>query len=123
MKVCVPTMGQNGLVELAHGHFGSAKYFTIYDTATKSVQVVENSNQHHGHGACQPLSVIASYQVDAVLTGGMGRRAVQTLNEGGIRVYLSAEGTVQEAVTKFGKNELAELLPDGACGGHAHGCD
>jgi predicted Fe-Mo cluster-binding NifX family protein len=123
MKVCVPTMGQHGLTEMAHGHFGSARYFTIYDTQTKAVQVTENLNQHHGHGACQPLGVIASYQVDAVLTGGMGRRAVQILNDGGVKVYLSAEGTVQEAVTKFARNELVELSPDGACGGHGHSCD
>ena len=120
MKICLPTTGKNGLAERVHDHFGSAGYFTIYDTESKSVQVIENDNSHHAHDACQPLKMLSGKVVDAVLTSGMGRRAVQLLNEGGIKVYLLAGDTVQEAVDKFIANELPELTFDNACGGH--GC-
>ena len=120
MKICLPTTGKNGLTEKVHNHFGSAGYFMIYDTESKSVQVIENDNSHHAHGACQPLGMISGMGVDAVLTSGMGRRAVQMLNEGGVKVYLLAGATVQEAVDKFAANELPELTMDNACGGH--GC-
>jgi predicted Fe-Mo cluster-binding NifX family protein len=32
MKICIPTENKEGLSAKVHGHFGSAQYFTIYDT-------------------------------------------------------------------------------------------
>lgn len=120
MKICIPTLGEKGLSEMVYNHFGSANFFTIYDTTAKKIEVIENDNQHHNHGACQPLSVISKYNIDAIITNGMGRRAVQLLNENGIKVYLLNGNTVEEAVEKFESNELLELTLETACGGH--GC-
>jgi predicted Fe-Mo cluster-binding NifX family protein len=64
--------------------------------------------------------MISGLGVDAVLTSGMGRRAVQLLNEGGVKVYLLDGATVQQAVDKFLAGELPELTFANACGGH--GC-
>ncbi|WP_236777941.1 NifB/NifX family molybdenum-iron cluster-binding protein [Anoxybacter fermentans] len=91
-----------------------------YDTETKDLKVIENSNEHHSHGACQPLKAIAGYDIDVVLTNGMGRRAVSLLNEGGIKVYLLEGDTVEEAIARFEAGELRELTSDMACQGH--GC-
>ena len=101
MKICLPTTGKNGLKETVYNHFGSAQFFTIYDTVTKEIQIVENDNEHHEHGSCQPLGVISKYNVDAIMTNGMGRRAVQILNEGGVKVYILGGSTVEEAVKIF----------------------
>lgn len=120
MKICLPTTGKGGLNETVFEHFGSAKYFTIYDTDTKTIQIVENDNEHHSHGMCQPLGAISKYNIDAVLSGGMGRRAVQLLNDGGIKVYLMQGSTVSEAIKNFEENKLTELTFENACGGH--GC-
>lgn len=120
MKICLPTMGKGGLNEQVFNHFGSATCFTIYDTKTKELEVIENDNQHHTHGTCQPLSAIAGYDVDVVLTSGMGRRAVELMNQGGVKVYLLEGETVEEAVQKFTAGELRELTVNDACGGH--GC-
>lgn len=121
MKICLPTVGKKGMSEMVYDHFGSAQYFTIYNTIAKTIEIVENDNQHHNHGACQPLGVIAKYNVDAIMTNGMGKRAVQLMNEGGIKVYLLKGNTVAEAVKKFESNELQELTLENACGGE-HGC-
>jgi predicted Fe-Mo cluster-binding NifX family protein len=120
MKICLPTTGKNGLTEPVYNHFGSAQFFTIYDTVSKAIEIVENDNQHHSHGACQPLGVISNHNVDAVLTSGMGRRAVQLLNDDGVKVYLLDGNTVGEAIQKFEAHELVELTFENACGGH--GC-
>lgn len=120
MKICLPTVGKKGLSEMVYNHFGSAQYFTIYDTESKNIQIVENDNEHHNHESCQPLGIISEYNVDAIMTNGMGRRAVQLLNEGGVKVYLLNGNTVNEAVKKFESNELVELTLENACGGH--GC-
>ncbi len=120
MKLCMPTMGEGGMNEKVYNHFGSASYFTIFDDETHELKVVENNNSHHSHGACQPLEAIAPYNVDAVLTNGMGKRAVQKMNNGGIKVYLLEDDTVADAIDKFAKNGLVELTVENACGGHSH---
>src|SRR4030042_6607386 len=120
MKICLPTTGKKGLKEMVYNHFGSAQYFTIYDTDLKTVEVVENDNSHHDHGSCQPVNMISKYKINAIMTNGMGRRAVQMLNEGGIKVYLLNGNTVEDAVKRFESNELVELTIVNACDGH--GC-
>ena len=120
MKICLPTIGDKGLSEKVFNHFGSAEYFTIYDTSTKNIKIIQNDNQHHNHGACQPLNVISKYNINAIMTNGMGKRAVQLLNDAGIKVYLLNVNTVEEAIKKFELNELVELTLENACGGH--GC-
>ena len=121
MKICMPTMGKNGMNEMVYGHFGSAAYFTIFDTETNDLSIVENTNEHHSHGACMPLDAISGYNIDAVLTNGMGKRAVQKLNNGGVKVYLLENDTVLEAIEKFKSGSLFELTTENACGGHHHG--
>ena len=121
MKICIPTMGKEGLSEKAHNHFGSANYFTIYDAESKDIAVVENDNQHHTHGACQPLQAIAKLNIDVVLTSGMGGRAIQILNDGGIKVYILDGDTVKEAIDKFESDSLKELTPEMGCMDHR--CD
>ena len=122
MRICLPTMGDKGLEEKVYNHFGSAKYFTIYDTESKSIETKENNNEHHSHGACQPVQALAKFNIDAVLTSGMGKRAVMMFNQASIKVYILQGETVSDAVAKFERGELSEIDPQNACGGHGHGC-
>jgi predicted Fe-Mo cluster-binding NifX family protein len=121
MKICIPTQGIGGLQEPVFGHFGSAGYFVIYDTESKELNTIKNSNDHHEHGQCHPLGNIEGYGIEVVLTNGMGKRAVQKLNAGGVKVFLLANDNVEEAIRKFESGQLAELTLDNACGGHEGG--
>jgi predicted Fe-Mo cluster-binding NifX family protein len=121
MNIAIPTCGKNGLTEEVYGHFGSAPYFTIYNTITKEIFVIDNDNDHHTHGQCTPVEYIAGHNVKAVLTSGMGRRAVSLLNQGGIKVFLASGSTVSDAIKNFESNELIELTEDEACSGHGNG--
>ncbi|HNX91571.1 MAG TPA: NifB/NifX family molybdenum-iron cluster-binding protein, partial [Candidatus Omnitrophota bacterium] len=94
MKICIPTEGNEGMNAKVYGHFGSAPFFTIVDSKSGAIEIVDNANQHHAHGMCQPMNALTGKQVDAVVTGGMGARAVQKLNEGGIKAYRALPGTV-----------------------------
>jgi predicted Fe-Mo cluster-binding NifX family protein len=120
MKICIPTGTNEGKTAEVYGHFGSAPYFTIYDTEKDSVEIIGNANQHHSHGMCQPMNALADRKVDAVVTGGMGARAVQKLNESGIRAYRAIPGTVEDIASQFDKGGLEELTVDNACA--QHGC-
>jgi predicted Fe-Mo cluster-binding NifX family protein len=120
MKICIPTENKEGLNAKVYGHFGSAPYFTIYDTESKTVTTAENTNAHHSHGMCQPMNAIIGKNIDAVVSGGMGMRAVQKLNEGGIKAYMATAGTVADIVSQFAKGGLEEITVQNACA--KHGC-
>ena len=120
MKVCIPTETNEGKNAKVFGHFGSAPYFTIVDTDNNSVEIIDNANQHHSHGMCQPMSAFVGKRIDAVVTGGMGGRAVQKLNESGIKAYRAIPGTVADIVSQFTKGGLEEITVQNACG--QHGC-
>jgi len=120
MKICVPTKTKEGKSALAYEHFGSAPYFTIYDTTKDDVEIIDNVNQNHAHGMCQPMSGLLGKNIDAVVCGGMGARAVQRLNEGGIKAYKAVPGTVAEIVSQFFNGRLNEITVSNACA--QHGC-
>jgi len=120
MKICLTTSGNSGLKESLDCHFGAARFFNIYDTETKKLDIIENNNDHHSHGTCQPLAAFEHYNIDVVLTSGMGKKAVEILNSNNIKVFRLEGTTVEDAIQKFEKNELTELTVDSACGGH--GC-
>jgi predicted Fe-Mo cluster-binding NifX family protein len=120
MRICIPTMTEFGKTALVSAHFGSAPYFTVCDTNTEAVEVVENSDQHHAHGMCHPLSLLADKDIDAVVCAGMGARAIQKLNEAGIKVFRAVPGTVDEVVAQYAESRLVEMTPEDACG--HHGC-
>jgi predicted Fe-Mo cluster-binding NifX family protein len=120
MKLCIPTETSEGRTAQVYGHFGSAPYFTIVDTEKDTVEIVDNANQHHAHGMCQPMGALTGKKVDVVVTGGMGARAVQKLNEGGIKVLRAVPGTVEEIVKQFKSKKLEEMTIENACA--QHGC-
>jgi len=120
MKICIPTGSREGLYAKVHGHFGSAPFFTIYDTENKSVRVVDNTNAHHSHGMCHPIGVLGTSSIDAVVCLGMGARAVQKLNEAGLKAFRASAETVAEIIEKFKAQELEEVTVENACA--QHGC-
>lgn len=122
MKICIPTQTKEGLNARVFGHFGSAPYFTLYDTDSGQVQTLDNTNAHHAHGMCHPVGVVAPAGVDAVVCMGMGRRAVEKLNEAGIKAYRMDAETVAELVEKYKAGQLVELTVENACGHHHGGC-
>ncbi|MFA6349435.1 MAG: NifB/NifX family molybdenum-iron cluster-binding protein [Candidatus Omnitrophota bacterium] len=120
MKICIPTETNEGKNAKVYGHFGSAPFFTIYDTEKDSIEIINNANQHHAHGMCQPMNALVGKSVDVVVTGGMGARAVQKLNEGRIKAYQAIPGTVADIISQFIKGGLEEITVQNACA--QHGC-
>lgn len=121
MKICIPTLGEKGLEEQVCEHFGSAPYFTIVESDSNEVEIVNNQNQHHSHGVCHPMASLSGKGIDSVVCGGMGRRAVELLNSDGIKVYLGSGSTVKNLVEQYKQGDLKELTVANACGGHDHG--
>jgi predicted Fe-Mo cluster-binding NifX family protein len=118
MRICIPTGSKEGKTAVVYGHFGSAPFFTVYDTKKDSVEIIENANEHHEHGMCNPMGNLRGKNIDAVVCGGMGGRAVQKLNEDGIKAYRASVGTVKDIAEQYVKGGLQEITVQNACAQH-----
>ena len=121
MKLCFPVLSAEGLRSQLNPHFGSSPTFLLVDTATKTWEVVNNSNAHHGHGNCQPLAALTGRTVDGVVVGGLGMGALNRLLADGIEVFISGPATVAEALGAFEAGNLPRATPQHTCAGHGHG--
>lgn len=121
MLACIPTEDDAGLEARVCGHFGSAPYFTLYDTESRQVRTLANGNAHHAHGTCHPLSQLAGLELGCIVVAGMGRRAVDSLRAAGIAVYRAPGARVSDAVAGLAAGTLPALDAAHACGGHGHG--
>lgn len=122
MKICFPVENSTGLESPVYGHFGSAPAFVIVDSENNEIKAVQNSNQHHAHGMCQPLKALGGEQVDAIVVGGIGAGALNRLKAMGIAVFQASARTVKENMSLFGEGKLPET--NATCGHHhGGGCD
>ena len=119
MKICFPVQKDEGFESSVYGHFGSAPFFMVVDTETNSFLTISNRDQHHIHGACNPMKALDSQQVDAVIVGGIGAGALSRLNQMGISVHRSQGKTVRDDIALFTSRELPLLTMQGCCGGHS----
>lgn len=121
MKLCFPIQVNEGLRSKVFGHFGSAPAFLVVDSERNEVAEVINRDQHHEHGACNPVRALGGHAVDAVVVGGIGGGALMGLASAGIRVFEAGAPTVAENVTLARQGSLSEWAPGRTCGGHGHG--
>ena len=120
MKICVPSLGKKGLEEKVGEHFGRVPFYTIYDTETEEVKVIENTSEHMG-GVGYPAEIIARNGVEIMLCCGLGRRAIQMFEEFGIMVYIGASGTVKDAIQMWKNGKLEAATDENACREHKFG--
>ena len=122
MKLCFPVKEIADLESEVYGHFGSAPAFIVFDSDTKTIASVNNSDLHHAHGMCNPVGALAGHQVDVVVVGGIGGGALMKLNQEGITVYQAIGKTVRENIELIASNRLPQFQPGHACAGDAGGC-
>ena len=123
MLICIPTKGNAGLEETVSDHFGSAPCFTLINSETDEISVIENQNAHHSHGTCHPMNQLSKYKIDCVVCSGMGRRAIEALNFENIKVYQSTSSHVSEIILELKSDKLTEMDPLKSCHGqgqHVH---
>ncbi len=118
MKIAFPAQENIGMESIVYSHFGSANFFIIVDSKTNEIEVVGNNDLNHAHGKCQPLVALGGKTVDAVVVGGIGKGALQKLNEEGITTYRAVEGTVSENLDLIKSGKLLEFSMDLTCSGH-----
>ena len=118
MKVCIPTMGKGGLEDMVGEHFGRVPTYTVYDTETETVSVMENTSGHAG-GSGYPAQILADAGINIMVCGGLGRRAITMFEESGVMVYIGASGTAAQALESWKAGQLTAATDENACAQHA----
>jgi len=121
MKIAIPVIQDQGLDSPVCEHFGSAPMFLVVDTDGGQTTGLPNQNDHHAHGACQPMAALQGVALDAIAVGGIGRNALVKFQAAGLKVFLTRFPTVRETVTALTNGLLSEVDPASACGHHGAG--
>ncbi len=123
MKLCIPIEEKNGMDSICYGHFGSAPAFCVVDTEAeeKLVGYIDNANEHHEHGMCNPVGAIAGKGISGIIVCGMGARAVQLMNQNGIKVYYAPRQFAVREIFDNYEFKFQEMRLEDSCQSH-HGC-
>ena len=121
MRIAFPVQDDIGIESVVYDHFGSAPVFVIVEAETSAVASVSNRDQHHTHGACNPMRALDNQRVDAVVVGGIGAGALLGLNRMGVTVRRATAATVRENLALLGSGSLPVIEPRGTCAGHGKG--
>ena len=103
MRIAISADQDKGLHSTVSQHFGRCPYYVLADLQERAVKIVRTIanpffNQH------QPGQVpqfIHSHKAEAIITGGMGRRAIVFFQQYGIEAVTGATGTVAQALETY----------------------
>jgi predicted Fe-Mo cluster-binding NifX family protein len=125
MRIAVSADNKNGLDSVVSPHFGRCPYFILIELEGQNVQDVQAvDNPYYGnHRPGQVPAFINSHEVDVMLTGGMGHRAIMFFEQFGVRAVTGAAGTIRQSVESYlgGGLEGAAPCRESVEHGHEHG--
>lgn len=112
MKIAIAKEGN-----YVSGHFGHCEGFEIYEIENGKVNNhVFQENPGHRPGF---LPVFLSEKgVNTIISGGMGATAQELFNENNISVIVGAQGSIEDTIQKYLKNELEST--GSVCEEHVH---
>jgi len=113
-KLCIPTDGSGGLEATVGEHFGRVPTFTLVDSETGAVEILDNTSEHMG-GAGLPADLLVQAGAEVILCQGLGRRAIQLLSSAGVSVCTGMSGTVADIVASWKSGTAAEAGESDAC--------
>ena len=67
---------------------------------------------------CHPMAALSEKDIEVVICGGMGARALRKLNQQGIKAYKVTAGTTGEIIAQYESDSIKELTVENACNQH-----
>lgn len=111
-RLVIPVIEDAGLNSRLSEHFGRAPYFMVIEISPEgevsSIKTVPNTSEHFG-GFGRPPDKILSLRPTAVVTYGMGPRALNIFQQARVAVLRATAATVGEVVEAYKRNQLEEL--------------
>jgi predicted Fe-Mo cluster-binding NifX family protein len=125
MRIAISTETNQGLESKVAQHFGRCPYFVFADIEgqeVRSIQVVENPF-FSSHQVGQVPTFIHEQKATVMLSGGMGRRAIQFFQQFGIDTATGASGTVNDTLERYFSGNLHGASPCAESIEHGNGDD
>ncbi len=111
-RIVIPAEDGSGLNAMLSEHFGRAPYFIVVDLDENdnilNVQAVPNTGEHFG-GMGRPADNILRLRPNAVITYGMGPRALSIFQNARVAVLRANANTVRDVVEAYKRDALEEL--------------
>ena len=111
-RVVIPVTDNRGVDSELSEHFGRAPFFAVFDFDEDgqilSSRAVPNESEHFG-GVGFPPDRILQLEPSAVITYGMGPRALGRFQDARVAVLRANSGIVKDVISAYLKNQLQEL--------------
>ena len=122
-RIAISAENNNGLDSTVCGHFGGSPYFILVDVDGDTVISLHGvANPYFPeHQPGQVPAFIRSQSVQAMVSGGMGARAVALFQTYGVETATGASGTVRLALDQYLAGTLPTAEPCAHGGDHGHG--
>jgi predicted Fe-Mo cluster-binding NifX family protein len=112
MRIVVPVSDEGGINARLSEHFGRAPYFTIIDLDEEGhiigQETIANTSEHFG-GVGHPPDRILQLKPKALITYGMGPRALRIFQSAKVAVLRTNANTVRDVITAYNNDKLEEL--------------
>ena len=120
VRVVIPVADEKNVNASLSEHFGRAPFFAVVDINENGqiadLKMIPNESEHFG-GTGHPPDRILQLTAKAVITYGMGPRALRIFQNAGVAVLRTNRNTVRAVIEGYNKDELEELT-EGCL--HAH---
>jgi predicted Fe-Mo cluster-binding NifX family protein len=111
-RIVIPVLDESGLNATISDHFGRSPYFLSIDINENGIVLAQettiNSSEHFG-GVGHPGDRIIQLKPKAVITYGMGPRALNLFQNEQVAVLKANASKVAEVLSAYNNNELEEL--------------
>jgi predicted Fe-Mo cluster-binding NifX family protein len=112
MRIVVPVSEEGEIDARLSQHFGRAPYYAVIDLDDEGEVIgqktIANTSEHFG-GVGHPPDRIIQLKPMALITYGMGPRALKIFQSAKVAVLRTNANTVQEVVKAYNNDELEEL--------------
>jgi predicted Fe-Mo cluster-binding NifX family protein len=111
-RIVVPVSDDRGIDAQLSQHFGRAPFFAIIDLDEEGhvidQRTIANTSEHFG-GVGLPPDRILQLKPKALITYGLGPKALRVFQNAGVAVLRTEANTVRDVVRAYNNNELQEL--------------
>jgi predicted Fe-Mo cluster-binding NifX family protein len=122
VRLVIPVSEEKGIDSHLSEHFGRAPFYVAIDLDEKgqvvSEETIANTSEHFG-GVGLPPDRILQLRPKALVTYGLGSKALQIFQNAGVAVLRTEANTIKDAVDAYNNNMLQELT-QGCQYSHSH---
>lgn len=113
MRIVVSAEENRGLESQVSHHFGRCPYFVMAEVDGEEITLVETIENpfFEQHSPGQVPRFVSEQNADVMISGGMGRRAIEFFQQFDIQTATGASGNVGQALRQYVSGGLTGVQP------------